>query len=179
VSGRRAGPTIASGRFARASGLKKELRPFKSSAAICSPASAANGRLRVEGLWCATIPRIHAADFILPTTPTTRRPRAPIVREGGRPFHFAHRPCDRGRRLAQAKRRGRLDVSRRPEFRRSAILFNPAAGVPDRQVHLGLGGRRVLGRVGWVGNPWSNSDRPGLGYRVTEAVPRAATPTSC
>jgi dihydrofolate reductase len=108
--------------------------------------------------WWGDNPPYHAPTFIL-----THHPRAPIVMEGGTTFHFVTDGIEAA--LAQAKAAaGDLDVKIGGGV--STVRQYLLAGAID-EVHLALS-PVVLGR----GEPlFVGVDLPGLGYRVTEAVP--------
>jgi dihydrofolate reductase len=112
--------------------------------------------------WWGDNPPYHAPTFIL-----THHPRAPIVMEGGTTFHFVTDGIEAA--LAQAKAAaGDLDVKIGGGV--STVRQYLLAGAID-EVHLALS-PVVLGR----GEPlFVGVDLPGLGYRVTEAVPTELT----
>ena len=108
--------------------------------------------------WWGDNPPYHAPTFIL-----THHARAPIEMEGGTTFHFVTDGIEAA--LAQAKAAaGDLDVKIGGGV--STVRQYLQAGAID-ELHLALS-PVVLGR----GEPlFAGIDLPGLGYRVTEAVP--------
>lgn len=113
-----------------------------------------------KGWWGAN-PPYHAPTFIL-----THHPRAPIVMEGGTTFHFVSDGIEAA--LARARTAaGGLDVKIGGGV--ATVRQYLQAGAID-ELHLVLS-PVVLGR----GEPlFAGVDLPGLGYRVTEAVPTEA-----
>jgi dihydrofolate reductase len=108
--------------------------------------------------WWGDNPPYHAPTFIL-----THHARAPIVMEGGTTFHFVTDGIEAA--LAQAKAAaGDLDVKIGGGV--STIRQYLLAGAID-ELHLALS-PVVLGRGESL---FAGIDLPGLGYRVTEAVP--------
>ena len=108
--------------------------------------------------WWGDNPPYHAPTFIL-----THHLRAPIVMEGGTTFHFVTDGIEAA--LAQARTAaGDLDVKIGGGVStvRQAVL----AGAVDT-LHLAIS-PVVLGRGEAL---FAGLDLPGLGYRVTEAVP--------
>ena len=110
--------------------------------------------------WWGDNPPYHAPTFIL-----THHARAPIVMEGGTTFHFVTEGIEAA--LAQAKAAaGDLDLKIGGGV--STIRQYLVAGAVD-EMHLALS-PIVLGRGEAL---FAGLDLPGLGYRVTEAVPTA------
>src|ERR1700722_5843378 len=108
--------------------------------------------------WWGDNPPYHAPTFIL-----THHSRAPIVMEGGTTFHFITGGIEAA--LAQAKAAaGDLDVKIGGGV--STVRQYLLAGAID-ELHLALS-PVVLGRGESL---FAGIDLPGLGYRVTEAVP--------
>ena len=108
--------------------------------------------------WWGDNPPYHAPTFIL-----THHARAPIVMEGGTTFHFVTDGIEAA--LAQAKAAaGDLDVKIGGGV--STVRQCLLAGAID-ELHLALS-PVVLGRGESL---FAGIDLPGLGYRVTEAVP--------
>jgi dihydrofolate reductase len=108
--------------------------------------------------WWGDNPPYHAPTFIL-----THHARAPIVMEGGTTFHFVTDGIEAA--LAQAKAAaGDLDVKIGGGV--STIRQYLLAGAID-ELHLAMS-PVVLGRGESL---FAGIDLPGLGYRVTEAVP--------
>src|SRR5947209_16722007 len=108
--------------------------------------------------WWGDNPPYHAPTFIL-----TRHARAPIVMEGGTTFHFVTEGIEAA--LAEAKAAaGDLDVKIGGGV--STVRQYLLAGAID-ELHLALS-PVVLGRGESL---FAGIDLPGLGYRVTEAVP--------
>jgi dihydrofolate reductase len=108
--------------------------------------------------WWGGNPPFHAPTFIL-----THHARAPIVMEGGTTFHFVTDGIEAA--LAQAKAAaGDLDVKIGGGV--STVRQYLLAGAID-ELHLALS-PVVLGRGESL---LAGIDLPGLGYRVTEAVP--------
>jgi dihydrofolate reductase len=108
--------------------------------------------------WWGDDPPFHAPTFIL-----THHPREPIVMDGGTTFHFVTDGIEAA--LAQARAAaGDLDV--KVGGGASTVRQYLLAGAID-EMHLAVS-PIVLGR----GEPlFAGIDLPGLGYRVTEAVP--------
>lgn len=112
--------------------------------------------------WWGDNPPYHAATFIL-----THHPRAPIVMEGGTTFHFITDGIQAA--LDQAKAAaGDLDVKIGGGV--STVRQYLQAGAID-ELHLTLS--PVL--LGQGEALFAGIDLPGLGYRVTEAVPTELT----
>ena len=108
--------------------------------------------------WWGDNPPYHAPTFIL-----THHVRAPIAMEGGTTFHFVTDGIEAA--LAEAKAAaGDLDVKIGGGV--STIRQYLLAGAID-ELHLALS-PVVLGRGESL---FAGIDLPGLGYRVTEAVP--------
>jgi len=108
--------------------------------------------------WWGDNPPYHAPTFVL-----THHARAPIVMEGGTTFHFVTDGIEAA--LAQAKAAaGDLDVKIGGGV--STVRQYLLAGAID-EVHLALS-PVILGRGESL---FAGIDLPGLGYRVTEAVP--------
>jgi dihydrofolate reductase len=110
--------------------------------------------------WWGDNPPYHAPTFIL-----THHARAPIEMEGGTTFYFVTDGIDSA--LAQAKAAaGELDVKIGGGV--STVRQYLLAGAID-ELQLALS-PVVLGRGESL---FADIDLPGLGYRVTEAVPTA------
>ena len=110
-----------------------------------------------KGWWGAN-PPYHVPVFVL-----THHPRAPLVMEGGTTFHFVTDGIEAA--LAQARAAaGDLDVKIGGGV--STVRQYLLARAID-EVHLALS-PVVLGRGESL---FAGVDLPGLGYRVTEAVP--------
>jgi len=108
--------------------------------------------------WWGDNPPYHAPTFIL-----THHARAPIVMEGGTTFHFVTEGIEAA--LTQAKAAaGDLDV--KVSGGASTVRQYLLAGAID-ELHLALS-PVVLGCGESI---FAGIDLPGLGYRVTEAVP--------
>ena len=108
--------------------------------------------------WSGDNPPYHAPTFIL-----THHARAPIAMEGGTTFHFVTEGIEAA--LAQAKAAaGDLDVKIGGGV--STVRQYLLAGAID-ELHLALS-PVVLGRGESL---FAGIDLPGLGYRVSEAVP--------
>ena len=108
--------------------------------------------------WWGDNPPYHAPTFIL-----THHARAPIVMEGGTTFHFVADGIEAA--LAQAKAAaGDLDVKIGGGV--STVRQYLLAGAID-ELHLALS--PVV--LGCGESLFTGIDLPGLGYRVTEAVP--------
>ena len=108
--------------------------------------------------WWGDNPPYHAPTFIL-----THHPRAPIEMEGGTTFHFVTDGIESA--LAQAKAAaGDLDVKIGGGV--ATVRQDLLAGAID-EMHLALA-PVVLGRGESL---FAGVDLPGLGYRVTKAVP--------
>src|SRR5580704_17312535 len=108
--------------------------------------------------WWGDNPPYHAPTFVL-----TRHARAPIVMEGGTTFHFVSDGIEAA--LAKAKAAaGELDVKIGGGV--STVRQYLLAGAID-ELHLAQS-PVVLGRGASL---FAGIDLPGLGYRVTEAVP--------
>jgi dihydrofolate reductase len=110
--------------------------------------------------WWGDNPPFHAPTFIL-----THHPRAPMVMQGGTTFHFVTDGIEAA--LAQAKAAaGDLDVKIGGGV--STVRQYLLAGAID-ELHLALS-PVVLGQGESL---FAGIDLPGLGYRVSEAVPTA------
>ena len=108
--------------------------------------------------WWGPNPPFHAPTFVL-----THHPREPIVMEGGTTFHFVTEGIEAA--LTQAKAAaGDLDV--KVGGGASTVRQYLLAGAID-ELHLALS-PVVLGCGESI---FAGIDLPGLGYRVTEAVP--------
>ncbi len=108
--------------------------------------------------WWGDNPPYHAPTFIL-----THYARAPIVMEGGTTFHFVTEGIDAALAKARAAA-GDLDVKIGGGV--STVRQYLIAGAID-ELHLALS-PVVLGRGESL---FGGIDLPGLGYRVTQAVP--------